>query len=126
VKLDIHEPCPSCPYRKDAQLAKWHREHFETLLERDQSMMGAVYGCHGTAKLDEWSVCAGWMLDQLDRGMPSIQLRLLLRDQDADPALLDKYNDGGHELYESLDEMCRVNLEVDDRLRRRGVIIDDA
>lgn len=130
MKTDIHEPCPSCPYRKDAELARWHRNHFLDLLDNNH-LFGACYGCHGTAKQETPSFCAGWMLDQLSRGIPNINLRLFLSELGREQPELDfdaffaQFTGGGNELYESIEEMCEVNLNRDNLLREMGVIIDE-
>ena len=113
LKFDTREPCAKCPYRRDAPLALWDREHFTTLVANDRNEFGgAVYGCHATRKLPEPSVCAGWLLDQIKRGLPSIQLRLaLVRAGDVGP-VLDAVSDVGHELYDSIGEMVEANEEA--------------
>lgn len=127
---DIREPCPSCPYRKDAKLAKWHRNHFQDLLEQNH-IFGAMYGCHGTAKKETPSFCAGWFLDQIRRGVPNIPLRIFLMELGrAQPDLsydefVDSFTDGGNELYDSIEEMCEANLRRDDVLRELGLITDE-
>jgi hypothetical protein len=106
VKWDTLSPCSSCPYRTDAQPAKWAREEFDNLQAQDADPLnGGVFGCHATIKHDPPSNCAGWLLDQQRRGLPSIQLRLaLIRNPEARDCL-DKVSDGGHELYESIEDM---------------------
>ena len=123
MKMDIVQPCPSCPYRRDAPLAKWHRQHFETLLVQDHPF-GALYACHGTGKKKTQSFCAGWMLDQLERGLPNLNLRLFLARNNVTDETLDLYQTGDLEMYESLEEMCEENLKRDDLLREMGVIVD--
>lgn len=39
-------PCKSCPYRMDAPLQHWHKDHFEKLLVDDKDYFGSVYSCH--------------------------------------------------------------------------------
>lgn len=110
MKWDTKEPCQSCPYRKDVRTEYWAREEYEGLLDQDADpITGAIFGCHQTRKLPVPSICAGWLLDQKNRGVPSIQLRLsFIRNKVA----VDCYNqvsDGGHELYGSIEEMVRAN-----------------
>lgn len=113
MKWDTREPCGSCPYRRDARLGLWHPCEFENLVEQDRDPMnGGVFGCHATAKADQPSVCAGWLLDQKRRNVPSIQLRLMLmRDKDA-VACFEAVTDGGHALYGSIGEMVMANQEL--------------
>lgn len=104
-------PCSTCPYRRDAPIGHWAPEEFRDLLASERTKLGAVYACHGHVKIDprERGMCAGWLLDQKRRGIPSIMLRLaLIRDPEAGPAI-EAVNDGGHDLYPSLAAMCRAN-----------------
>ena len=111
MKWDTTEPCESCPYRKDARIEYWDKGEFAQLLKNDADpIMGAIYGCHQTRKLEEPSICGGWLLDQQNRGVPSIQLRLaLIRSKEA-MTCLDKISDGGHERYSSIEEMIEANF----------------
>ena len=112
MKWDTKTPCKSCPYRKDAKLGFWHAQEFIDLLHNDEDggFTAPLYGCHGSAKQAEPSICAGWLLDQKGR-MENIQLRLaLLQSQEArdcfDAVSCDV------ELYGSLREMVMVNLKA--------------
>ena len=110
IGWETREPCGSCPYRKDAPLELWHRQEYESVYasEHAECIGGSVFGCHATLKKDP-EVCAGWLLDQKRRGIPSIPLRLrLMRLPDA-RAALDEVTDGGHETYDSALEMCAAN-----------------
>lgn len=114
MKWTTPQPCASCPYRRDAELAKWSAEEFKRLLEHDADpLRGAVYGCHGTAKLPEPDVCAGWLLDQKRRSAPAIQLRLELHRNPEARAHYERVTDGGHALYDSIEEMVETNLIAD-------------
>lgn len=107
MRWDTKEPCKSCPYRRDAPLGFWHPEEFDKLVDSERSQMGSVFACHGTKS--NMSVCAGWLLKQRDNGIPSIVLRLqLMRNQEAVDCL-NQVSDGGHELYDSVDEMIDAN-----------------
>ncbi len=101
------EPCNSCPYRRDVPVRTWHAEEFENLLANDADpMSGAVFGCHRfRLRRQSADVCAGWFLDQQLRGLPSIKLRMLLMNCDQQPVV----TDGGHDLYPTLQAMCRAN-----------------
>lgn len=107
----LREPCKSCPYRVDVPVGFWHRSEFQNLLAHDANpYLGAVFNCHQDRLLPERRrrYCVGWLLDQRRRGLPSIQLRLSLRDNDDAPAL-EELTDGGHELYGSIEELCAAN-----------------
>lgn len=111
MRWETREPCESCPYRRDAKLEHWDPIEFETLLANNANeMYGPVYGCHGSKKLAEGpTVCGGWLLDQKRRGLPAIQLRLTLMKNPEAVTALEEVNDGGHELYDSIQEMCEDN-----------------
>ena len=111
MRWETTEPCASCPYRTDAKLEFWHPGEFVNLQEQDANEYGgAIFGCHGTRKLPEGpSVCAGWLLDQKRRNIPSIQLRLCLMVSEEARDCLEEVNDGGHDLYDSIEEMCEAN-----------------
>jgi hypothetical protein len=101
------EPCGSCPYRRDVPVDTWDACEFERVLEHDRNEVGgSVFGCHKfRLRPKEADVCAGWFLDQQKRGYPSIRLRMLLMKCTEEP----KVTDGGHPLYESIEEMCAAN-----------------
>ena len=101
-----HEPCGSCPYRKDSTLRLWHKSEFENLLAHDaDEMNGHVFGCHRFRMNPKASdICAGWFLDQQRRNFPSIRLRILLATRK-----FPTVTDGCHELYSTMKIMCREN-----------------
>lgn len=104
-------PCANCPYRVDAPKRLWHREEFEKLLESEQELLGKLYACHKQSHIEpaERGLCAGWLLDQKRRGVPSNALRIaLLRDSTVGEALAAVW-DGGHKLYATVKQMCRAN-----------------
>ena len=116
MKYDTKKPCRSCPYRKDAPAGTWNRAEFEKLLRADQDPMeGAVFGCHKDRHLEseEWHVCAGWYLDQERRGLPAIQLRISFAKAIGNGQDILKFQQevtaDGLELFDSIEEMCRVN-----------------
>lgn len=105
-------PCSSCPYRKDAPLRLWHRSEFENLLAQDADPVnGNMFACHGEAKKDprKRALCAGWLLDQKKRNVPSIQLRIRLITNCATLAAFERVSSGGTELYSTIKAMCRAN-----------------
>ena len=112
MKFDTQSPCGSCPYRKDAPLGLWHPSEFENLAASERHPIGSVFACHATAKKPEHSVCAGWLLKQIDAGIPSVALRMTLMHDESAAAALDTVSDGGHELYESVEEMIDANEEL--------------
>jgi hypothetical protein len=106
------KPCNNCPYRKDAPTEFWHREEFENLLESDADPLnGGIFACHKGKDRppEERTVCIGWLLDQKNRNIPSIQLRLkLLRDSEL-VEITEQATGEGLELYDSIEEMCKAN-----------------
>ena len=109
MKWDLREPCKSCPYRRDTRVGFWHPEEFDNLQAKDRDPIGSVFGCHGTIKHADPSVCIGWLLDQKRRGLPSLVLRVRLA-QDAEArGCHEEATDGGHALYDSIEEMVAAN-----------------
>ncbi len=109
MKFDTPSPCGSCPYRTDAPLGLWHPSEFDNLARTEESQHGAIFACHATAKKPEWSVCAGWLIKQREAGVPSILLRLrLFQDPEAVRAI-ESVTDGGHDLYETVEDMIEAN-----------------
>ena len=109
---DRTSPCATCPYRRDVKLALWSEEEFVKLRRQDADpLTGAVYGCHSSAvkPVEERRPCAGWLLDQKRRNLPSIQLRLALIHKPEARELLDRVTDGGADLYDSIQEMHETN-----------------
>lgn len=112
MKWDTKEPCESCPYRKDARLEFWHPDHFKKLLEDDrvEHGLGSMYACHSTGKRPEPSICAGWLLNQKRRETPNNILRLNIIKNNEAFRCFEQVTDGGHELYESIEEMVEANF----------------
>lgn len=101
-------PCKDCPYRKDAPIAKWDIEHFKDVLRFDKDYIGTVWKCHQ----DDGCVCVGWLMDQHNRGLPSIKLRLLLSQHH----ITREYMDGltcKSEMFPSIEAMCHHNFPAD-------------
>jgi hypothetical protein len=117
-------PCENCPYRLDAPRKLWHRSEFENLLATERDTFGSTFACHKTKDLpaDRRGFCAGWLLDQKRRGVPSIALRLALSSMssgaDAARAAYEAVTDGGHKLFKSVEAMCRANGVRPQRRRR--------
>lgn len=97
-------PCSDCPYRKDATLRKWSILEFIDLVENDKKEMGVTYGCHKK----DGHTCVGWLMDQVNRGLPSIALRLDFFVNKVTGEYLDGLKYEG-ELFSSIDEMCKAN-----------------
>jgi len=113
VKWDQKQPCKSCPFRRDTPVGIWDWGHYVQLRRGDTDPLnGALFACHQYRLLSpsEQRPCAGWLLDQRRRGVPSIRLRLALGNNPAAQALFEDARDGGHVLYDSLDEMCDANI----------------
>jgi len=120
LTFERRTPCASCPYRVDAPRQHWHRDHFASVLRgmRDP-VNGPVFACHSTAKQPVRDACVGWMLDQIARHMPSIQLRLTLIRSDPPAHYLGELHAGGAEMFDGIEDMISANfpelLEGDDR-----------
>jgi Family of unknown function (DUF6283) len=104
-------PCENCPYRKDAPRRYWSAQEFKDLLAHEDSTLGSLYACHKEQQLDvkDRGVCAGWLLDQKKRDLPSIRLRLLLSQDESAADAYRKVSDGGHEMFSTFKAMCRAN-----------------
>ena len=97
-------PCKDCPYRKDAPLQKWSSEEFADLIVKDKDETGSVYGCHKK----NGTVCKGWLMDQDERRLPSIMLRLELSKQKVTREYLDNLTCSS-ERFHSIAEMASAN-----------------
>jgi hypothetical protein len=111
MKLDTKTPCASCPYRKDVPVKTWHRSEFENLLAQDQDQFGRMFGCHKFRfrPSEEQHFCAGWLLDQKERGYPSLHLRMFLITNGITVEQLDEITSGGLDLYPTIKAMCLAN-----------------
>jgi len=115
-------PCKTCPYRKDVPVGVWDPVEFQNLLEQDARQFGRMFDCHGEIAKQpaDRELCAGWLLDQQRRGLPSIALRMAVI---SDPAIRDQLErvDGeGIELYSSIERMCAANgVAPDGRIVKR-------
>ncbi len=97
-------PCNNCPYRKDAPKQHWDKEEFEKLIKNDRDYMGKVYGCHK----NNGTVCRGWLMDQDERGLPSMNLRMSLIKNNITREYLDKLHCPGGR-FKSIRQMCIAN-----------------
>lgn len=98
-------PCGSCPYRKDAKEAHWHKIEFEKLLKTDKDYIGKTYKCHK----NDGSCCRGWLMNQDKRNLPSIALRLALSKEGITREYLDKLNCQS-EMFDTIEEMAIANF----------------
>jgi len=113
VKWDQKQPCKGCPFRRDTPVGIWDWSHYVELQEQDaDELNGSLFACHKYRLLPtaERRPCAGWLLDQRRRHLPSIRLRIALISKPAARALLEEVRDGGCPLYDSVDEMCEANV----------------
>jgi len=79
------------------------------LLASERDYMGALYGCHEYGKRKhEAQVCVGWLLNQRERNVPSIALRMHLMQSPEARACI-KEASSPVPLYESVEEMCEAN-----------------
>lgn len=110
MKWDIREPCKSCPYRKDAKLGFWSAQEFFNLEVNDarDDPSSPIYACHGTVRLPEPTVCAGWLMDQRKRRTDNMQLRITIAtNEDALACYLEVDCDA--EMFDSIQEMVQAN-----------------
>jgi hypothetical protein len=107
VRFALKSPCNNCPYRMDAPLQLWDKIEFKKLLEyervpSEQFEKQTAYGCHKK----NGNYCAGWVMQQIQRGMPSIPLRLALLKAPKN------YVEELHcesEMFDNVEEMCYAN-----------------
>jgi hypothetical protein len=98
------QPCSRCPYRKDVKLAHWNVEEYKDLLKNENSMLGAVYGCHKK----DGTVCTGWIMNQDKNRFPSIMLRISLTKNNITREFLDSLT-CPVEMYDTVQEMAKSN-----------------
>lgn len=106
-----HKPCEACPYRKDAPTGIWDAAEFANVQAQDHQF-GNTFGCHlgATRPKEEWQPCVGWLADQKRRGVPNINLRLVLISNKSAGPVFEKVNEDDPNLYGSIDEMVRANV----------------
>lgn len=97
-------PCNNCPYRKDAPLQHWSIDEFKDLLKSDKDYIGKVYGCH---KNDN-TACAGFIINQDKRGVPSIATRISFSKNNITIAFLDTLTCKS-KMFDSIEEMATAN-----------------
>lgn len=107
------KPCEACPYRKDAPRGIWSAEEFRNLEAQDRNQYGgSTFGCHlGAGKpAAERQPCAGWLIDQKRRGVPSIQLRMVIITNPDAAALFARIDENTVGLYPSIAAMVKANV----------------
>jgi len=111
MKAHMTRPCENCPYRIDAPRRLWAAAEFENVLAKESEPLGTTFGCHKQAELPrtERGLCAGWLLDQKKRGVPSIALRLELSTDAEALAAFEAVTNGGHPMFRSVASMCTAN-----------------
>lgn len=104
-------PCDNCPYRKDSPRRHWSAQEFRDLMAAEEAPFGSLYACHKEIEIpiSERGFCAGWLLDQKKRNLPSIRLRLILLQDPSAVLAHQNVSDGGHEMFASVKAMCRAN-----------------
>lgn len=103
-------PCTNCPYRKDAPVGLWHAVEFKKVVASEAQQMGSLFHCHkhsGRAPAKR-SLCVGFVLDQVNRGMPNLSLRMAVI-SDADVAKVVSSASSVVPMYSSALEMCAAN-----------------
>ncbi len=105
MKIKGTKPCDSCPYLKATSLGYWDRAEFKGLLSEDKSQFGKIYGCH---KKDD-TICRGWLINQENRGLPNINLRLSLLRQNISRDYLDTLIFDST-IYSTVEEMSEANF----------------
>ncbi len=104
MKFCKPQPCANCPYRTDAPLAHWSIEEFKDLLKNDADYMGVVYECHKK----DGKACTGFVINQRERDLPSVQLRIFLITTKVPREELEALNSPAP-LYNTITEMCKAN-----------------
>jgi hypothetical protein len=85
-------------------------------------MFGAIFACHGEAKKPpkERDLCAGWLLDQKARNVPSIRLRIALSSDERALSQYERVSGEGLDLFDSVETMCKANgVAADGTIVRR-------
>jgi hypothetical protein len=104
-------PCENCPYRTDAPRGYWHKTEFESVLAGEADPMGKTFSCHKQVDIEpkDRGLCAGWLLDQKARGIPSISLRMTLIHDKSAGAALEAVTAEGLEMFPDVASMCIAN-----------------
>jgi hypothetical protein len=100
------QPCNNCPYRKDAPLKHWSIQEFRDLLASEKTQFGTVYACHKK----DGHVCVGWLMNQDNRGLPSIALRISLSQNNVTREYLDNLTSPAP-MFLTVKGMCQANYK---------------
>lgn len=91
------EPCPTCPWRKDAT-GEFPAEAFKHSAGTAYDMSTHTFACHQSGK-ERPALCAGFLLRGADHNL-AVRLKRIERGQ---------VSDGGHELHDSYRAMAVAN-----------------
>ena len=107
-KKYMKEPCPNCPWRKDA-VGEFPAEAFRLSAHTSYDMAENSFGCHSSG-VEKPKTCAGFLLNGSAHNL-GVRLRLITGVYD-----LNKVSDGGNELFKSYKEMAIANgVSPDDK-----------
>ena len=95
------EPCPDCPWRKDA-VGAFPAEAFRVSAVTAYDMADSTFGCHQSGR-EKPAICAGFLLRGAEHNM-LVRFEIL-----RDPTLFDRLSDGGHDLHADYVEMAIAN-----------------
>jgi hypothetical protein len=104
-------PCKNCPYRKDAPLRLWDVKEYFDLLNSENDYFGEHYACHKK----NGHTCVGWLMNQDERNLPSIALRMSLSKNGVTREYLDSLRFDVPR-YETIQEMAFANYPALKRL----------
>lgn len=81
---------------------------------REGTQGATLFGCHKDRKRPPQDIepCIGWLLDQRDRDLPNVSLRVALSN---DPAYREQYEriEDTEDRYDSIEELVVANLRRD-------------
>lgn len=87
----------------DAPLQLWDKYEFEKLLNQNEQW-GGVYQCHKK----DGHTCVGWLIKQLETGIPNLNLRMDLMKNKVPKEYFDSLQ-SPCDLYGSVEEMIEAN-----------------
>jgi len=87
-----HQPCPECPWRKDAPVGRFPAQAYRVSAPTAYDAAMRTFGCHMSGAKKP-ATCAGFLLRH---GLHNLGVRLQLHGERID---LNKINDGGVALY---------------------------
>ncbi len=106
-------PCADCPWRKDAPI-QWSADRFQNLALTCRDDGASIMACHKSREGNDLP-CVGFVVQVADE---SIGLRIAAATGRID---LREYEDGGHELFGSFEEMlAATKAEVPPRNNHEG------